>query len=208
MSLTREIQEKFIQENFNKPVVYISNIGRLIGYIETKSGFSNVIYFGFGHKESFVYIDAGLKLTFLEKDNILFEETNKLLSLNGNPELSNIFFEDRKEDILFNTAGNEYLKNHATSLLNKLVSVNNDILRVVGYCESEDQYSCTYLCFNIKNKKEYIEDYFSIKEAELSDNLRAHLERKIKKTDKIIVEIEAEDETFEFDEFYKFLDND
>lgn len=184
--LTKEVQNNFIDKNFNKPVIYFSNIGRLIGYIETQKGYCNAIAFGFGHKEQIVYIDAGLKLTFVEPDNILFEEINNLLSLNGNPELKNYLFQDFKDNILFNTTGLNYIKNHSQHLFNKIVKIDNDIVRMVGY--RSDDYGNSYICFNIKNEKKYFDSLCRIKEDKMSEQLNSHIENTIKKSENLIFE--------------------
>lgn len=184
--LTKEIQLQFIEENFNKPVIYSSIIGRLAGYIETKHGYANVISFGFGHKEPFVYIDAGLNLTFIEQDNTLFKSVNQLLSLNGNPEIETYFFQDLSKDVLFNTYGLEYLKHHSLSFFNKLVQIDNDIVRMIGYCA--DDFGNSYVCLNINNEKKYFDSLCQVRETKISDALRVHLEDKINKVETLVFE--------------------
>lgn len=184
--LTKEIQIQFIEDNFNKPVIYSSNIGRLTGYIETNHGYANVISFGFGHKEPFVYIDAGLNLTFIEKDNVLFKEVNESLSLNGNPEIVTYFFQDLSNDILFNTHGLEYLKYHSLSFFNKLVQIDNDIVRMIGYCA--DDFGNSYVCLNINNEKRYFDSLCRVRDAKISEALKVHLEEKINKVETLIFE--------------------
>lgn len=184
--LTKEVQIKFIEDNFNKPVVYSCNIGRLAGYIETKKGFFNIISFGFGHKEPLVYIDAGLRLTFIALDNPLFKEINELLSLNGNPERENYIFEGMSDNILFNTSGLDYLKHHTLSLLNKVVHIDNDIVRLIDY--SADDFGNSYIALNINNEKKYFDSLCRVTEVNLSKGLASHIDSKINKVENLVFE--------------------
>lgn len=184
--LTKEIQVKFIEKNFNKPVIYFSNIGRLVGYVESKQGYYNVIAFGFGHKEQLVYIDAGLRLIFVEPENPLFKDINESLSLNGNPEKPVYLFQDLCDDILFNSSGLEYLKNHSTSLFNQLVQIDKDLVRMIGYCA--DDFGNSYICLDINNNKKYFDSLCKVKKIEVSDSLYNHLEETINKLDELLFE--------------------
>lgn len=184
--LTEEIQKEYIANNFNKIVIYCSKIGRLIGYAKTKRCLLNIIAFGNGHTDRVVYIDAGLKLTFLEKDNILFEETNELLKLNGNPEIEQPLYLDLQDDIMFNSYGVEYVKENAFLFFNKIVNIDQDIIRLIGY--AKDDYGNSYIGLNINNEKKYFDSMFRIKEVALSVELKSHFEENIERIESIVIE--------------------
>lgn len=181
--LTKDIQEDFIKNNFNKPVVFFNKIGRLIGYVETKTNFYNVIFFS---REEPVYLEAGLKIFVVEKDNVLYDEINSTLLRNFNPELENYFYQDLKDDILFNSYGLEYLKHKVLSIHNNIVLIDNNIVRLVGYCS--DDFGNSYIAKDINNNTVYFDSLCSVKEAKFNATVLSHFENNIEKADCLIFE--------------------
>lgn len=184
--LTKEIQEKFATENFNKIVLHGSVLGRFIGYIETADGFCNVFSFPSGVQRRTVFIDAGLRVTFIEPENPLYAEINDALKRTDCPELKNIFYKEVKNDPLFSADRRVYLQANASLFFNKIILSYGNALRIVGF--SFDDYGNSYIAHDVKGNVCYIDSMNTLKENELSLEFLEYLEHIIPRKDTLMFE--------------------
>lgn len=184
--LTEATIHNFVNINLNKPCLIFQKVGRLIGYIKNENTYAYCIKYGFGMGASETYIEAGLKLTFIEPDNEIYEETEKLLSLNGCSPVSKLLFEDFSEDPLFSQDRYIAGKALAQSLFNTIISNRGNAYRVVGY--SFEDFSVMYICYDVYGNKTYQEFYVRQDFNALSQDLVQFLEDKIPTEKSIIFE--------------------
>lgn len=184
--LTKEIQEKFATENFNKIVLHGSTIGRFIGYIETTDSFCNVVSFPYGIKRRTIFIDAGLHVTFIEPENPLYQGINEDLNRSGCPELKEIFYKEVKSDPLFSSDRRVYLQANANKFFNKIILSYGNALRIIGF--SFDDYGNSYIAYDVKGNVCYIDSMNTLKENELSLDFLEYLEHVIPKKETLMFE--------------------
>lgn len=184
--LTKELQEKFAAENFNKIVLHGSSIGRFIGYIETDTCFCNVLVFPNSHNRKTIFIDAGLNITFIEENNPLYGDINLSLEREGCGKANVIFYRDVKNDPLFSSNREVYLQARATQLFNKIVFCHNNIMRIIGF--SLDDYGNSYIAYDVKGNICYIDSMNQLKENTLSLDLLEYLEHIVPKKETLMFE--------------------
>lgn len=190
--LNKKILEDYIITNLNKPCVHGFRIGRLVGYVEMDLGFAYYIEYGYGKEERRTFLEAGLKLNLIEPENELFDSVNSLLEKNGCPSTLKMKVVDFKKDNLYSSRPKIYLKSWAENLLNKIVVIDKNIYRIVGY--AYDLYGHSYITYNLNGDKKY-HDMMSFTPNQyverleiLSKECLEYFEQIIPKTEKILFE--------------------
>lgn len=190
--LTKQILEDYIIANLNKPCVYGSRIGRLVGYAETDSGFTYYIEYGYGKEEKRTLLDAGLKLSLIEPENELFDSVNSLLEINGCPSTLKMKVADFTNNDLYSSRSKNYLKAWSQHLLNKIIMIDKNIYRLIGY--TYDAYGHSYITYDLKGQKNY-HDMLSFNPSKyvetpsiFSKECLEYFENIIPKTEKIVFE--------------------